>query len=217
MKDILIQKKTIIFALLYTIFMWASFSSILPSGFGLYVMSPILVTYLFITFAVQYDDKNKCEVILNSLPLERTDIVIAKYISSFIFAFIGIICSILVGFIGNTTGMVIFIGYISLLDIVLIIMSISIFSSIYYPVYFKFGVSRIRMFNILIFMFLFFLPTLAIEYIKNNSNNLLVQKYTSFINDTNGFILNFSALIIGLIFLLISLMISIRIYNNKEF
>ena len=190
-KDILIQKKTFIFALLYTIFMWLLFLLYVPSGFGLYVLSPMASHLHIYNFRRKYDDKNKSEIILNSLPLKRTDIVIAKYISSFIFAFIGIIYSILIGFIGNTTGMAIFIGYISLLDIVLIIMSICIFSSIFFPVYFKFGVSRIRIFNILIFMLLFFLPSLAIEYIKNNPNNLLVQKYTSFINNTYSFILNF--------------------------
>ena len=50
-KDILIQKKTIIFALLYAAFVLAFFSNIFPNGFGLYVMSPMIITYLYITFA----------------------------------------------------------------------------------------------------------------------------------------------------------------------
>lgn len=119
-KDILIQKKTIIFALLYAAFVLAFFSTIFPSGFGLYVMSPMIITYLYITFAVQYDDKNNSEVILNSLPLKRSDIVISKYISTFVFGSIGIICSILVDVIGKVTGLSTFIGSISLLNIVLV-------------------------------------------------------------------------------------------------
>jgi len=216
-KDILIQKKTIIYALLYTIFMEVSFSSILPSGFGLYVMSPMVITYLFISLAVQYDDKNKSEIILNSLPVKKSDIVIAKYVSTFVFGIVGIISSIIVGFIGNTTGLLIFIGSISTLDIVLVVMSICIFSSIFYPVYFKFGVSRMKIFTVLIFMVLFFVPTSAIDYINQNTNNSLVQKYISFINATSGVTLNSLVLIIALILFLISLMVSIRIYNNKEF
>ncbi|MBW9146607.1 ABC-2 transporter permease [Clostridium sp. CM027] len=216
-KDILIQKKTIIFALLYAILASAFFSPILPKGFGLYVLSPMVITYLFITLAVQYDDKNNSEVILNSLPLKRSDIVIAKYISTFAFGLIGIICSTLVGFIGNTTRLTMFIGSISLLDIVLVTMFTCIFSSIFYPVYFKFGVARMKIFTVLIFLVLFFVPSSLIDYIAKNPNNISVQKFTYFVNNTSSLTQNSLALIIGLIFLLISLMISIRIYNNKEF
>jgi ABC-2 type transport system permease protein len=216
-KDILIQKKTIIYALIYAIFMYAAFSSIMPSGFGLYVMSPMLNTYLFITLAVQYDDKNNSQVILNSLPLKRADIVISKYMSTFVFGMLGIICATLVGVIGNTTGMGLFVGSISILDIVLVIASICIFSSIFYPVYFKFGVARTKIFTILIYMVLFFGPQLIIEYITENPNDILVRKINYFINNTSSFTQNSLALTIGLIFFLTSLMISIRIYNNKEF
>jgi len=177
----------------------------------------MVITYLFISLAVQYDDKNKSEIILNSLPVKKSDIVIAKYVSTFVFGIVGIISSIIVGFIGNTTGLLIFIGSISTLDIVLVVMSICIFSSIFYPVYFKFGVSRMKIFTVLIFMVLFFVPTSAIDYINQNTNNSLVQKYISFINATSGVTLNSLVLIIALILFLISLMVSIRIYNNKEF
>ncbi|MGH4052806.1 MAG: ABC-2 transporter permease [Clostridium sp.] len=143
--------------------------------------------------------------------------VIAKYISTFVFGIVGIICSIIVGFIGNTLGLLIFIGSISTLDIVLVVMSTCIFSSIFYPMYFKFGVSRMKIFTVLIFMVLFFVPTSAIEYIANNPGNIIVQKFTYFINNTPSLTQNFLALSIGLISLLISLMISIRTYNNKKF
>ncbi|MBU3155589.1 ABC-2 transporter permease [Clostridium estertheticum] len=216
-KDILIQKKTIIYALLYAAFVFVCFSTIFPNGFGLYVMSPMVITYLYITLAVQYDDKNNSEVILNSLPLKRSDIVISKYMSIFVFGIIGIICSTLVGAIGNATGRLKFIGSISLLDIVLVIMSICIFSSIYYPVYFKFGVAKIKIFTMVIFMIFFFVPMNAMSYVIKNPNNFFVQKFNYFINNTSTLTQNFIALTIGLIIFMISLMISIHIYNNKEF
>lgn len=216
-KDILIQKKTIIYALLYTLFMSLSMSSVFPNGFGLYVMSPMVINYLFVTFAVQYDDKNKSEVILNSLPLKRDDIVMSKYISTFVFGTLGICCSILVGFIGNAVGLPIFHGSISLLNLVLVIMSICIFSSIYYPVYFKFGVGKMKIFTVVIFMILFFVPMNAMSYVIKNPNNFFVQKFNYFIKNTSTLTQNSIALTIGLIVFMISLMISIHIYNNKEF
>ena len=70
-KDIVIQKKTLLYALLYTIFASTSFFIMSPNGFNLYVLSPIAINYMFITFALSYDDKNKSEIVLNSLPLKR--------------------------------------------------------------------------------------------------------------------------------------------------
>ncbi|MGH4121341.1 MAG: ABC-2 transporter permease [Clostridium sp.] len=216
-KDISIQKKTLLYALLYTIFASIGFSSMRPNGFGLYVLSPTVITYLFINIAVAYDDKNKSEIILNSLPLKRDDIVISKYISTFIFGIVGIICSILIGFIGKTAGLPMFTRLISLLDIVSVLTSVCIFSSIFFPVYFKFGVARMKIFTVLIFMAFFFVPTSAIDYAIKNPNNIFVHKFNYFVSNTSSLTRNSLVLILGLILFLISLMISIRIYKNKEF
>ena len=106
---------------------------------------------------------------------------------------------------------------ISLLDIVLVLTSVCIFSSIFFPVYFKFGFIKMNFFNVILVMLIVFIPTTAIEYASSNPTNILVQKITYFINNTSSLTQNSLALIIGLIFFLISLMISIHIYNNKEF
>lgn len=216
-KDIVIQKKTFLFVLLYTIFASAAFSSMKPAGFGLYVLSPMVITYMLITMAVNYDDKNKSEIVLNSLPLKRDDIVIAKYISIFAFGTVGIICSMLIGFIGKSASLPMFTRSISLLDIVSVITSICILGSIFFPVYFKFGVAKMKIFTFLIFMLFFFVPTTVIDYAFKNPNNILVQKFNYFINNTSSLTQNSLILIIALIIFLTSLMVSIRIYNNKEF
>lgn len=135
-KDILIQKKTLLYAFLYTIVAATGFFTMNDSGIFLYVLSPIGITYMFIYYAANYDDKNKSEIILNSLPLKRDEIVISKYISAFLFASIGIIYSILIDFIGRKTGLLHTMS-ISLLDIVSVIAFVCILSSIYFPVYFK--------------------------------------------------------------------------------
>ena len=79
-KDIIIQKKTFLYVFLYSIFISFTFSTLKPSGLGLYVLCPIITTYFIITYALTYDDKNKSEIVLNSLPLRRDDIVISKYL-----------------------------------------------------------------------------------------------------------------------------------------
>ena len=216
-KDILIQKKTLLYTLLYAIFAPIAFFSMGPDGLGLYVLPPMATTYMFISAAAKYDEKNNSEFILNSLPLKRDDIVISKYISIFVFATLGLVYSILIGFIGKATGLSMFDSSISLLHIVLVLTSVCIFSSIFFPMYFKFGFTKMNFFNVLLVMLIVFVPSIAIEYAGSNPNNVIVQKLTYFMNNTSSLAQNSLALIIGLIFLLISLMISIRIYNNKEF
>ena len=216
-KDILIQKKNLLFALLYTIFGSVAFFQMGPGGFGLYVISPMAVIYILVTFAVSYDDKNKSEFILNSLPVERSDIVISKYMSTFVYAIIGVIYAILIGLIGKAIGLSMFSRSISLLNIVFVFTTSCIFSSIFFPVYFKFGNIKMKFFNIILFMIIIFSPTFYFDYVTKNPKNILIEKINYFITNTSSFTLNSLALIIGLFIFLISLMISIRIYNNKEF
>lgn len=216
-KDIFIQKKTLIYAILYTVFFSITFYTVGPSGLGLYVLAPIVVTYMFITNAVNYDEKNKSEIILNSLPIKRAYIVISKYMSTFIFVIISSIYSILIGFIGKSFGFPMYNISIRFLDIILVLTSVCIFSSVFFPVYFKFGYIKARIYNIMLYMVIFFLPILTFDYISKNPNTLIVQKINYFLSNTSRFTQNSLAIVTGLIFFLISLMISIRIYNNKEF
>ncbi len=217
LKDIVIQKKTLIFAFFYTAFVAICFNAMGPNGLALYVVAPIITTYLFISNAVTYDEKNRSEIILNSLPIKRDYIVISKYISIFVFVVIGIIYSIIVGFICKGTGFSPFYNSISLLDFVLVLVSVSIFGSIFFPLYFKFGALKMKLFNLLLCMLLILIPLTSINYSIKYPNNILVKNVNYFINNTSSLPQNFLVLIICLIILLISLMISIRVYKNKEF
>ena len=216
-KDIAIQKKTLLYALIYAMIAPIAFFSMAPSGFGLYVLPPMATTYIFISFAVNYDEKNKSEIVLNSLPIKREDIVISKYISVFAFAILGITYSIIIGFIGKFTGLQVFDRSISLLNIVLVLTSVCIFSSIFFPVYFKFGYIKMNFFNVILVMLILFLPSVSIAYATENPNNIFVQKFNYFMSSTSSFTQNSLALFIGLVIFLLSLMISLRIYKNKEF
>lgn len=217
MKDIVIQKKTLLYTFLYTIFLSITFSSLKPIGMGLYVLCPVVTTYFFITSSVNYDEKNKSEIVLNSLPLNRDAIVISKYISIFVFAIICIIYSISIGFVEKIIRLPLVVRLFSLLDIILVLISVCIFGAIFFPVYFKFGYIKSKIFNTMLFMIIFFVPTMIINYAIESPNNILVQKFNYFITNTSSFAKNSLVLIIGSIIFLISLMISIRIYNNKEF
>ncbi|MBU3213517.1 ABC-2 transporter permease [Clostridium estertheticum] len=216
-KDILIQKKTLLFTFFYTIVISICFYSANPSDLGLYVLAPILNTYMHIINAVNYDDKNNSEIVLNSLPLNREDVVIAKYISIFVFAIIQITYAILIGLIGKATGLSIYNVSISLFDIGSVFASIGIFSAIFFPLYFKFGAIKMRIFNTILFIIIFIVPMNGISYVIENPNNVFVHKVNLFINNTSSLTINSVVLITGLILFMISLTVSIHIYNKKEF
>lgn len=211
-KDIVIQKKTFLFSLFYTIVAATGFFTFNNNGFILYDLSPMVIIYMFITYAASYDDKNKSELVLNSLPVKREQIVISKYISAFVFAAIGFIYSISIGFIGNATGLL-DIRSISLFDVVSVLAFVCIYSSIYFAMYFKLGAVKTNQIIFVIVIILFSLPLLVFA---NGNDNVLTKMYY-FIITTTSLPINSLALMIGIILFLISLVISIRLYNNKQF
>jgi len=208
-KDIVIQKKTFLYAFILAVLSSINFMNPGPNSFFLYVFSPIFINYMFINFALSYDDKNKSEIALNSLSIKRNDIVIAKYMSIFAFAAIGIIYSILIGFIGKIAVLSMFTTTITLNNVVTILTCGCIYNSIIFPIYFKLGYMKSQIFTVIL------ITLIMIAF--SNPNNIVQQRFIQFISNTSSLTQNSLALIIGLLFFLISLMISIHIYNNKEF
>lgn len=209
-KDIVIQKNTFLYALLFTMVISTNFlfMNTGSNGVSLYMFSPIAINYMFINFALSYDDKNKSQIVLNSLPLKRNDLVISKYISIFVFAAIGIIFSIVIGFIGKTAGLPMFTTSISLNNVVIVLSLTCILNSMLFPIYFKFGSIKTQIFTAV-------LLTLPI-FVLNSPNNIMPPKLMHFINNSSSLTLISLALITSLVFILISLIISIHIYNKKE-
>ncbi|HBM80056.1 MAG TPA: ABC-2 transporter permease, partial [Clostridiaceae bacterium] len=86
-KDILVQKKQFIFALLLSAFYILMFSKIGVAS----IWSFFIIPYVSILTAINSDEKNKAEPMLISLPIDRSLIVRARYVSVFIYAAIGTI------------------------------------------------------------------------------------------------------------------------------
>jgi ABC-2 type transport system permease protein len=88
LKDILIQKKTFVLGLFYIPIMAIAFqhsvTSMIPAGI-------VGLTYIVLITACAYDDKYKTDIMLNSLPLHRNSIVLARYMSLFLYYVIGVL------------------------------------------------------------------------------------------------------------------------------
>ena len=70
-----------------------------PSGEVLFPMSCVFITLSSVTILVVVDERNTSDIMINSLPLSRKDIIIARYISGVIFIVGGMISTTLVVFL----------------------------------------------------------------------------------------------------------------------
>lgn len=217
LKEFLVQKKVLLFGFIYIIFSAYAFQSIVPNGGAIYTLAPFAVVYILINYSCGYDDKNKTYIIFNSLPLKREDIVISKYLAVFAFAAYSIICSILLGSLGFYIGLPNFERLISLEDIVVVITGGALFASIFYPLYLKFGILKMKFANIVLFMAFMFIPSFLADYVSSHTNSAMVKNIQGLILNTPSLVSKTFLILIVLIIFLISLLISMKIYKGKDF
>lgn len=216
LKDILIQKKSFLYTLFYGVFALIAFPSTMTAR-GAYMFSGISIAYLLIIYSNGYDEKNKSEIILNSLPIRRDSIVIAKYAAVFLFFFLGVIITGIEGAIITALDIIPSMRFIELSDILGIFISVGLMYSVYYPLFFKLGSLKLKIFNIVLYMLFLFVPNMIVSTLQENPNSSIALKVVSFIERNPEWMLQtFTALII-MIVMIVSMEISIKIYRNKEF
>lgn len=181
--------------------------------------STVGIAYTFMLQACNRDDKNKSDLMLNSLPLLRRDIVLAKYFSIFIYAAVGMVSYYLVWAIMKGLGMQV--SEITLLGLVGTLACVVTLSSIYFPLYFKLGYMKSNMFGMMIFFLFFFGPSLAARFVADFVVGTEFGKYIiSFfagINRQSVWSVPVLLLLMILVVMLVSYRISLRYYANREF
>lgn len=214
-KDLLLQRKSFFIALAYAAVIFASFSRTDASK-EIFNIGSIAIAYLFISYSLSYDDKNNSLVILNSLPVKREEIVIAKYISLAVFGGIGIVIMSLFGFLVKLSGLFICEINISSYSIMKIFIILLAMYSLFFPLYFKFGYLKLNIVN----MFMFFIAIFGIQlmnYISSNfKENALVNLLVDFLSNSSQQIIYLAALASVLIITALSASISVKIYNSRN-
>ncbi len=203
-KDLLIVKsnlKTLIIVFIAFIFM--SFNS----GFEISFVLPFMCIMAFIS-TFSYDDFNNWNPYAITFPCGKKNIVKSKYIATFLIIILSSIFSFVISYIickikNNVEFNNIIISLFSGL------FSISLIISIMYPLNFKYGTEKGRLFIFSIVILISLIVSLIHNFI--NLDNLKDMLY--FV-DKFGIII-FS--ILPIIFILISYYISKKIYINKEF
>jgi len=161
-KDLLIQKRSFLFLFIYGLFLFFLFNNPVFEEM-IYIMGMIIGVYFFLITANMEDEKNKSEIILNSLPVSRSCIVLAKYLSVFVYIFIGALFLGIAGLIFQLPAIPVTPRLLKATDLLAVIFLISIAVSIYFPLYFRFGASALRLFSVVFFLFFFFVPRWLFE------------------------------------------------------
>lgn len=208
LKDILIQKKNCIFALIiYPLIAIIAFQSI-PEG--IFIVGSVSVAYILITNAFAYDEKCMGDIYIKSLPVNVQDIVTARYLSLIVFSLIGIAVMYLYLTAAKLLNISINMGTISASRIINT-MFINIFLySIQFPLYYKFGFVKMRIFSNFIYIFFIIGLSMLFENISKNSAILAVIK------SVPSVILSVILIAAMILMLIVSAEISIRFYIARE-
>lgn len=212
LKDILVQKKTLAFALIYIIFTIFAFEGLVT---GVFPTACVAVVYMLLLTACAYEDKNKCDIMINSLPIERKNVVLAKYLSVYIYALI----SAAVYFVATTLLQLVKVPVniypISLESFTGALFAVSLTSSLFLPVFFKLGYIKSKIFNFILF-FLVFGGIGAIGTFLSHSNPWLGEKLAE-LNKLPNVAIAAVIILISIFIQLVSYFLSVAFYKSREF
>lgn len=214
LKDLIVQKKSILFVFGYCFFLVFAFQ-------GLEGTAPIAATtaavYLLIQYSFAHEDKNKSEILLNSLPISRKDIVLAKYLSIFLYLGLAMVAYMAATLIVMAVKIPIKVQFISLQGITTSLFVVSLMASAYLPVVFKLGYLKAKMFNIAMFLLFFFIPMGLISLSQNPEFALSLNKTLNSFASWSDWQIALLIAGISLLMMCVSYCISLNIYNNREF
>lgn len=215
-KDLLIQKKSFLFLLFYSIFMLIVFNNPVFENM-IYIMGMISAVYFFLVTASFEDERNKSEIILNSLPLCRSQLVLAKYLSVFAYILIGAVFFVVIGLLFQLPAIPYKPRSINAMDLLAAVLLVSIYVSIYFPLHFQFGASALRLFNVIFFLAFFFMPRYLVNLYLAHKETEAVRFLSSFFLEQSPLFPAAVIIVVTLMLLTGSFLISRKIYLRREF
>lgn len=210
LKDILIQKRTFLISILALLLFAIIDNSVMMTYF-------ITVTYVWLMTACGTDDKNKADYMLNSLPIKRDTIVLARYLSILTFTGIGFILYLLVSKIVFLLGISLPLNPLSFFDFFQAFGIIVFLSCLYLPFYYKFGYAKSRIVQLILLVGLFTILPILVKKLSLPPENSLVKFIAHLVY--GGFDIKSIIYILITLFVIFitSLTLSINFYRRREF
>lgn len=172
-----------------------------------------LAGILFVSSTGSFEDRSNAHIMLNSLPINRKQIIASKYVGSLLFGLFAIGLTVIfqaaiyVAFKGAYAQPIpeakhLLIGMLCIL----------IFTSFYYPIFYKFGEKYTRIITMLLFV-VFIIFGQIILYLLKGKVNTLVQ----FMNQYTVGELLIASSIVTVILYALSWLMTTKIYEAKDF
>lgn len=212
-KDILIQKKVVTLAIFMMLFFAVTLSSMGP---GATIVGILTVTYMFVLGASAIEDKNKSDIILVSLPIKKQTIVLAKYLSVYVFATYAILLYAIIYFGVQLLHIPLEMS-LTQSGIISTLFIITVFFAISFPLIFKYGYSKAKTPNLILFFILVFGGTALVNNLDQLSSWTFIQNTVTFLSERTETQLLLLLLPIAFVILVISYFISLRFYQEREF
>ncbi len=214
LKDILIQKKSLAYIALYVVIFSIAFQG---TGMDTFIVIAVAVTYQMVATACAYEDKAGSDIMWNSMPIKRRNIVLTKYLSVLFYTIISALVYMVFTILINLTAIPISVAPITLPGLAAAFISTILMNDVYFPVYFKFGYMRARVISIILFFVLFIGILSMAQMAQSKQSGTLFKIFNATFGNASGMQIIFAIIVAELIFTLISYALSVKFYNNKEF
>ncbi len=201
-KDIAVQKKTIPLALLYVVFFLVLAGEAYKKG-SIYVIG-VTLTYMFSLGAMQYDERYKADCIIASLPVNRKDIVISRYLATIFFTAASTAFMLIITWVMSIFNVMPSISWTNIHDLKLIIVISLLLMAVIIPLNYRFSAKKVRYINVLSYLAFFFVIISFYDesQIFFNSSLMLFLKQYSVLLSVAAFA--------------VSIGCSLLIYQNKD-
>ncbi|UFJ41534.1 ABC-2 transporter permease [Brevibacillus humidisoli] len=182
-------------------------TSLVTSDGQVPIYLPIIFGCVFIFGNSFQEYKNNSEVLVNSLPVSRPQIVASKYLASLLFG------AVVTSFAAVLNMLLPVFAVYEMLHIVLSISLIGLFAAVYFPLYYLLGPRFIQYgFLALMLLCITVLPMVVNLGVKNGFWGL-----AAVFEQVSPALLSLAFLGVATVLLLVSWVISVRLYLRKEF
>lgn len=201
--SLMIEKYSIVALLFFALIIFTTGNFDITSKINI-----ILVYSAFLISMVSFtsDERHGTDIFWGSLPLTKNDLVLSKYVGLLLNLLIGMVLVFVICKIGEFTGFTTW-STVDFNKLIKSITGIIIVSSISFPLIFKFGYNKGKIFNMLLFVLLF--GFFGLIFGSNSSSELLEL--------LNSPIISIAVYILAGVMFYTSINISLKIYDlGKE-
>lgn len=208
LKDLLLQKRMFSMMFLYVMLFSFSFQSMVE---GQLIATLVAVGYMFVMMGCAWEDKNKADVLWNSLPVPRWKIVGSKYLSVVIYVLMVVPVYWLVAEAFALLGLSISTVPVTWWGIVSAILTVLLISCLYLPIFFALGYTKSRYWNFVLFAGTFTLSSIVPQVLPE------APAWLQSLETVSGETLLVCFSIVVFLIVAISFSISLILYRRREF